>query len=369
MSDEIVATPGNDIERVAVNTLGEPISGAKVLSVNRNTPHIDFSQMLARAAQFLNVGDTINKIQKGIQYVVQVPVEHQAELASGAVELMHGSKSGKTWSTLVRKLENGKNEIVCNCPVVEQNIVNGNPVQKFTDAYQNMYMQQKMAELSAQIKEVYDVCLRIEQGQTDDRIGLLESGREDVVRAMMREPGNQRIMELAAARSKISTAQHQIGENFKSRLAAFSGIPERHFGRITREIFAPRTDYMKRKDAEFGKLQDYFELYLKATQLLSFSYAVCGDMEQAKDVYETAKSFLESLDFSKLQTLRYIHPESVVRDTIAYCATEYVETDCTMCLEQAKPYDYVTISVSGDELMEVLENGRENVRKEEAQRE
>lgn len=367
MSDEMVAKSGNDIEKVAVNALGEPISGAKVLSVNRSTPHIDFSQMLARAVQLLNVGDTISKIQKGIQYVVQVPVEHQAELASGAIELMHGAKSGKTWSTLVRKLENGKNEIVCNCPVVGQNVVNGNPVQKLTDAYQNMYMQQKMAELSAQIKEVYDVCLRIEQGQTDDRIGLLESGREDVVRAMMRKPGTQRDMELAAARSKISTAQHQIGENFKSRLAAFSGIPERHFGRIAREIFAPRTDYMKRKDAEFEQLQDYFEFYLKATQLLASSYAMCGDIEQAYDVYKAAKEFLQSLDFSKLQTFRYVHSESKMRDTIAYCATEYVETNCTMCLEEAKPYDYVTISVSGDELMEVLENGREDVRKEEAQ--
>ncbi len=36
--------------------------------------------------------------------------------------------------------------------------------------YHNLYMQQKLAELSEQVQEVYDAVLRIEQGQMDDRI-------------------------------------------------------------------------------------------------------------------------------------------------------------------------------------------------------
>lgn len=361
MENEIIRQPNNSLMNQAVNTLGEPLQKARVLAVSKDTPHFDFGHALACAAQFLNVGDTIQNIQKGMQYVVQVPLEHQAELAAGALEMMKGKENGKTWATLVRKLANGKNEIVCNCPIVEQKMIKGNPLQSMTDAYQNLYMQQKLAELSEQVKQVYDVCLRIEQGQTDDRIGKLESGREDVVRAMMREPGTQRNQELALARSKISEAQHQIGENFKSRLNAYAGIPKSRAMRIINEVMSLKTDYMAQKDAEFEKLQDYFEFYLKATQLLAASYAAVGDNEQAEHVYRSAIEFLQKLDFSKLQTLRYIHPEEQIRDTFCYHATEYVESEKVICLDEAKQYDYITLSVTGDELLEVLNNGREEI--------
>lgn len=361
MKKDIIARPENALAQKALDELGRPIETAKVLCVSKDTPDFDFGRALAQAAQLVNAEEVVRNIQKGFQYVVQVPLEHQAELASGAIEMMHGEASGKTWATLVRKLANGKNEIVCNCPIAEQRMVQGNTLQSMTDVYQNLYMQQKLAELSKQIEEVYQVCLRIEQGQTDDRIGMLESGREDMRRALMREPGEQRNTEMAAARSKISTAQHQIGENFKSRLNSYSGIPKSHFKRTMNEIFSLRTDYMAQKDEEFEKLQDYFEFYLKATQLLASSYTVCGDTQQAEDVYWSAIAFLGALDYSKLQTLRYVHSEEVMQKTFCYHATEYVETEKVACLEEARQYDYITLSVSGEELLEVLSDGGQEI--------
>lgn len=35
--------------------------------------------------------------------------------------------------------------------------------------------------------------------------------------------------------------------------------------RTVREIIAPKTNYMSRKDEQFDQLQDYYEFYLKAT--------------------------------------------------------------------------------------------------------
>ncbi len=365
MRNDIILKNENALAQTAFNELGQPIETAKVLCVSKETPDFDFSRALAQAAQLVNAEEAVRSIQKGFQYVVQVPLEHQAELASGAIEMMHGETSGKTWATLVRKHANGKNEIVCNCPIAKQQMIHGNSLQSMTDVYQNLYMQQKLAELSKQIEEVYQVCLRIEQGQTDDRIGMLKSGREDMRRALMRDPGEQRNTEMAEARSKISTAQHQIGENFKSRLNSYTGIPKSHFMRTMKEIFSLRTDYMAQKDAEFEKIQDYFEVYLKATQLLASSYAVCGDTHQAEDVYRSAIDFLKDLDYSKLQTLRYVHSEAAMQKTFCYHATEYVETEKVACLEDARQYDYITLSVSGEELLEVLSDGRKEIRKAE----
>lgn len=146
--------------------------------------------------QLLSAVDIIGKIQKGAEFIVQVPAQYQAELQAGALEMMHGAKSGKTWATLVRKLADGKQEIVCNCPITEQMRLQGNPVQNLSGVYQNLYMQQKLAELSEQVQEVYDAVLRIEQGQMDDRIGKLISGRNDAMRALENPKSEAREREL-----------------------------------------------------------------------------------------------------------------------------------------------------------------------------
>ena len=36
----------------------------------------------------------------------------------------------------------------------------------------------------------------------------------------------------------------------------------------------------------------------------------------------------------------------------------YLQAEKTVCLEEARPYEYVQITVSSDELMEVIENGK-----------
>ena len=66
----------------------------KVLRIQRNdgaTGH-RYGEMLAGAVQLFNAADVIGKIQKGAEFVVQVPAQYQAELQASALEMMHGSK-------------------------------------------------------------------------------------------------------------------------------------------------------------------------------------------------------------------------------------------------------------------------------------
>ena len=217
----------------------------KVLKFSYYDKMPDFKRMLAAAVQMFSASDMIDNIQKGAEYIVQVPAQYQAKLRTGSLEMMHGANSGKTWATLVRKFADGKQKIVCNCPITEQMRIQGNPIQNLSGVYQNLYMQQKLAELSAQVEEVYEAVLRIEQGQMDDRIGKLLSGRDDIQRALETPKTEARERELELARSKISEAQHQIGQVFKSRIENFKPISENKHERVFREIISLRTNYMK----------------------------------------------------------------------------------------------------------------------------
>lgn len=112
----------------------------KVLRISRHNSGLDFKGMLAAAVQMFSAADIIGKIQKGAEFIVQVPAQYQADLQAGTLEMMHGAKSGKTGATLVRNLADGKQEIVCNCPITEQMRVQGNPIQNLSGVYQNLYM-------------------------------------------------------------------------------------------------------------------------------------------------------------------------------------------------------------------------------------
>ena len=329
----------------------------KVLRLSYHGKGHDYKKMLAAAIQLFSAADIIGKIQKGAEFIVQVPAQYQAELQTGALEMMHGSKSGKIWATLVRKLADGKQEIVCNCPITEQMRVQGSPIQNLSGVYQNLYMQQKLVELSEQVQEVYDAVLRIEQGQMDDRIGKLISGRNDVLRALENPKGEARERELELARSKISEAQSQIGQVFKSRIEDFKPIPESKLARRFKEILSPSTSYMKKRDEEFSKLQEYFEFYLRATQLLAWSHSVVGDIDRAKIVFEQSVSFLRTINFGNVQTLDYIYPRNSMDDAFYHQSVPYLKAEETVCLDEAQPYEFVQITVSSEDLEEVLADG------------
>lgn len=330
---------------------------AKVLKLSSCDKAPDFKRMLAAAFQMFSAADIIGKIQKGAEYIVQVPAQYQAELQAGALEMMHGAKNGKTWATLVHKFADGKQEIICNCPITEQIRIKGNPIQNLSVVYQNLYMQQKLAELSAQVQEVYEAVLRIEQGQIDDRIGKLLSGRDDIQRTLENPKVEARERELELARNKISEAQHQIGQVFKSRIEDFKPIPKSKHARRIREIMSPTTNYMKKCDQEFEKLQEYFEFYLRATQLLAWSYSVVGDIGRAEIAFEQSVSFLRTVNFRNIWTLDSIYPPQSMEDAFYHQSVPYMQEEQKVCLDEAKPYDFVQLTVSAEELEEVFANG------------
>jgi len=325
---------------------------------NRGTGN-DFRRMLAAAVQMFGAADIFSKVQAGVEYVVQVPAEYQADLASGVIEMLHGKESGKTWATLVRKLENGKNEIVANCPIIEEMRAKGNPVQDMTGVYQNLYMQQRLAELSAQVEEVFEVVKRIEQGQTDDRIGKLISGRDDMQRALHNPDKAGKLREIELARDEISEAQGQIGQVFRSRVENFKPVKRSRVIRDLRIFLSLRANYESKLDEEFHRLEDYFDFYLRATELLASSYTIVGDLTRADMVYQQARNFLQSIDFRRLRTLDNIYPKGTMLDCFYYQAPQFIEDEKQLCLEEAKPYDFVQITVPGGYLKEVVENGQE----------
>lgn len=103
--------------------------------------------------------------------------EFQQAYNSGEYFIMQNAKTGKMWSSLMKVAENGHNQVVIPLLIAEQAIIQVNPIQDLSMSYHNMLMQQQMTQLIAIVEETSIAVKRIEHGQMDDRIGLLEAGK------------------------------------------------------------------------------------------------------------------------------------------------------------------------------------------------
>ena len=75
---------------------------------------------------------------------------------------------------------------------------------------------------------------------------------------------------------------------------------------------------------------------------------------------------MRNLDFKKVQSIGRIHDN--LSDMFFYHPAEYITAEKTICLEEAKAYDYVALEVSGQKLLEALNNGgAEEVQEESAE--
>ncbi len=328
----------------------------KILKLEENTPKIDFKKTFGDIVRCFDTAQIIKNVKRGIEYVVQVPTEYQAGLEAGKYTVLAG-KDGKQWATLYEVLPNGKHCFACNMPIKPEEVVQGNPMHDISANMQMMALQQQIAKLTELVQETYDVVKRIEQGQTDDRVGRLRAGKEGMEQAIVIDNPIQRKIAIGNAQQLLLEARGQIGETLKTKVASFPAIPKSQIAQFMGRLSSG--SYFSSKDNAFYSIQQYFQLYLLATQLLADSYNYCDESKAAEKAYKDAVSFIQSLDFTNVKTLQNIHRKEDFSDTICEKAVPYILTEQKHSEALAKPYDTIELKMTGDIIMEVLENGEE----------
>lgn len=336
-----------------VESEGTDLMEGKILHVSEDTEGIDLFGIIARLSQYANVTNAITHVQKEMLYVVQIPVKYQKAFDAGDLMMNQNSKTGVLWPTLYEKLDTGKRKFVDNLPIKQEEVIQGSPFESIAVSYHNIYMQQQINELAELMKQTYKAVERIEQGQMDDRIGLLMAGRDQIVLAMHLE-GSEKELAIALGRNQIFTAQRQLLQTFMRRVTNFEPLSDSGWNRFWTEFF--HDGYHSQKDKEFYEIQGYYSLYLQATQMLAQSYTICGQLEEAESVFKIAEQDMSAISFEALKTLRYIHEKN--ENMLYYHAGDYIDAEKEICMEQAKDYDGITIEVTGEKLLEVFKNVR-----------
>lgn len=72
------------------------------------------------------------------------------------------------------------------------------------------------------------------------------------------------------------------------------------------------------------------------------------------DIPSQSISFLRTINFGNVRTLDYIYPKKSMDDAFYHQSILYLKAEETVCLDEARPYEFVQITVLSEDLEEVL---------------
>lgn len=352
-NDELVETEDIEVLHGEI-VLNE--EGHKILKIHESMVDIDFQGIVARAVQWADIGRVAGNIEKKIEYVVKIPAKYQKQFETGEYFINKNSTTGIEWPTLMKKADNGRYQFVDNLPVEQQQFVQGNPFRDICQNYHNMYMQQQMAQIAEAIAEMQGVVKLIAQGQQDDRIALIEAGREEIMLALTLKDEESKRTHIETGRSNLIIGQVQLGKALERRITAFKAIPSNRVLRFCKSVLD--NNYLNKMDDAYEEIDQCYDLYHKATNMLAMSWGLTGELDALQRTYEDSITFVRGLNLSKIKTIEYAHEGADLSELFYKSAISKMKKEKQICLELAENYEYISLEVSGDKLLEVIESGK-----------
>lgn len=351
--DELVET--DDVETLQGEVAIDE-EGHKILKIREGMAGIDFQGIVARAVQWADIGKVVGNIEKKIEYVVKIPAKYQKQFEAGEYFINKNSTTGMEWPTLMKKADNGRYQFVDNLPIEQQQFIQGNPFHDMCQNYHNVYMQQQMAQIAEAIAEMKGVVERIAQGQQDDRIALINSGQKEIMTALTLKDEESKRIHIETGRSNLLLGQEQLGKALERRIDAFDAIPSNPVLRFGKTVID--NNYLNKKDDAYEEIDRYYDLYHRATNMLAMSWGITGELDALQRTYEDSITFVRGLNLTKIKTIEYAHEGADLSELFYKSAISDLKKEKQICLEAAENYEYISIEVSGDKLLEVIESGK-----------
>ena len=321
-----------------------------------------------RAATLLNqivdgfqiMKDQITDIEPEKRYYLDLTKEMKDKLEKGEAWFTEKAANGKPMGQLRHRVD-GKNVIMANPDIIAEQI----PVKPKTDPRQmsnSIYqaaLQQQMADLSQKMDEIQHVVKRIEEGQMDDRFAKIEAG-EQTLRLAYRATDEKSRKELVAnAIPMLQEGSESIKKVIKRRLNEFEQIPSK--GRALKlKMWMSPTNYVDKKNREFDDIQNCFEYYDRAQKLTAIACMMMNEPGAMEEVFFQQEKFINSLNTAKLKSMENLHYNIDFSGEWFYSPRAFLDGTRLQYLDFTNEnYDVVSIEVSGQQMLEVLNHDQD----------
>ena len=293
------------------------------------------------------------------EYVARFSKKAQEGLDSGEFKLMT-KKTGEILGDVMGKSEASNRMVVKERPVlVERTVPNVTSEQQAQTISSDLYsiaLQQQMAEVAAKLDEMIEVAKRIEQGQQDDRIALIEAAERELRQAAVSKYEENRLECIRNARRFLSEGTSKIAKTMSRRLQSVDGVPEFQPA-IVWKMLSSKGVYVDEMDDWFNKVQDDFDVLERAYALHALCVLALDEPKMLDILFDDYRNELVSMDTDKLRTMVNIHPERRADFKKAWFAdvlghVEAKQTEVKLLVEG----EYIDVTITGKMLLEAIED-------------
>lgn len=350
--DEIVKA---DIELEAVPAVGE----------KRKTARVDITKLteaaadsVARIAQFIQLGkDVLSTFDPEEVLVVNIPKDVKDEIKKGAAWLNEKKDGSGILPQVMVETEGGRKQVKKILTADAKALVPDDSYRALTQDLNNLYLQQQLPAIAAQLEETLDCVYQIKQGQKDDRFGAVLGDVNRIRYALDTQDEDA----LKSAVGALQSSTRVLGESLKTLVSSFEEVPDSKL-KLAVKMFLGM-DYSGNKRNALEEITEYFELFERAQEALVVGAYLANGERGMRSILTQRREYLESLELDKLQTLGRLLPASVQEHKWIDEIEKFIEeSEVEYRLLPEGSYDSIEVKVTAGQLMGELEDDGEEER-------
>lgn len=257
-------------------------------------------------------------------YIARFPKDVMEKMNEGQFDIMK-SKSGDLLSTIIDKTKPANKNIVHQLRLDQMDPAFAEKMRSLSSNVTNIAIQKQLADVTEMLSEIHSLSKDIKRGQVIDRIGLVMSGKSQFEQALEISSGNpQREQLMLNAVSSLNDGRSQLEMYFKEEAKNIPRIPNNKFLLTMKCLFD--TKFYNKVENFYNELQESFEAYVYATNLLAAAYENIGRAEVLPKVYEPTRILIKDYSDKMIPLSQMVVAGNVEAKTCWYNnPSEYIE--------------------------------------------
>lgn len=323
---------------------------------DKNKAAIVLSQIVD---EFKIAKEKLPDVKSETRYYLDLTKEMKDKLESGECWFTEKTANGHAMGQLRHRVD-GKSVIFANPDIKAEDVAvkTGGNSKSLSDGVYQVALQQQMAEMSKQIAEIKKSVVRIEVGQMDDRLAKIDAGEKTLRLAYATEDVEKRNMLIGQALPLLQEGSESIKRVVSRRLSEFEAVPQKGSALKLKMWLSP-TNYVEKKNHEFDEIQTCFEYYDKAQKLSAMACLMMNEPKAMEEVFFQQENFIHQLPVWKLKSMKNLHYNIDFSNEWFSSPKNFVDEKRLEYLDFSNGnYDHMLIEVSGEQLLEVLDNDK-----------
>lgn len=354
----------SDPEKHITKIEPEELFATSLKNENSNL-HLNLSDLGTKALPMINgiiqalqLGkDAVAALNPDEVLVAKVSREIQDGLNAGIYKWNIRKTDGSTVAQVMRQTDNGGWVTKTFADLEVQQISESEAHHYLMQDMTNLAMQQQLQAIAIQLEDIHKNVRNIERGQTDDRFGLITGGVNTLRLAIAAE--DMQIMRNAL--DSLNNGAGIIQKTIETKAKDFDPIPSGVVGRTIKMLtHISRVNYTEQHEYDYRLLREYLEFYEMSQRAIALASYISGGELAMRTALEIRHEFLEGLDLSKVETIKWLLPKLSTEDDWLNHKDVYIKRETERFLSIIESRDTtISIELTGHQLIEGIEYGEQ----------